>query len=296
VRARLVTILLTLSIALAAATGATAAGPSTARISTAAQHTITHLHAVHRYQTGQPVRNLEWLLAGHKPSIFKLVSWRHPISGVYDQRVVDAVANMKYRLGFPKTQLGGGVAGARLIEILKGERKRPFAWKLRTGNRVSATVTGAVIQAPKVRTLVADANYLIAHASLVRYSQTRRMDIVRLHLRLPPLNRVIFEDCSSSTTGLYWLADLPDPNGRGYDGYGYTGTQSAHGRIVWRLGQPLSLLRPGDLIFYGGGWPHHHVTMYLGNGRVFSHGTDTGPFNLPVLYRSDAVSAHRYFG
>jgi hypothetical protein len=253
----------------------------------------------HRYQTGKNVRALQWLLAGHRPSVYKINAWRHPINGVYDKRVATAVHNMKYRLGYSTAALGGNVAGARFIGYLKGQ-PRPFTYRLTAGKRVVELQKRKYQLAPppvsaKVKLLVTDAEYLIAHANLVNYTQdARRMQIVRQQIHLPPLLRYIYEDCSSSVTGLYWLAGLPDPNGRGYDGYGYTGTLAAHGNIVWRLGLPLSLLRPGDLIFYGGGFPHHHVTMYLGNGRVFSHGTNTAPFNLPVLYRADAVNAHRY--
>lgn len=253
---------------------------------------------VHRYQTGQNVRNLQWLLQGHRPSVYKIAAWHHPINGIYDKRLAAAVRNMKWRLGYPTGSLNGNRAGATFIGYLKGDQ-RPFSYRLTTGKRLlwlakrRREIKNPPLSA-KVKTLISDGQYLINHARLVGYSQVVRMQIVRQKIHLPPLTRFISEDCSSSVTGLYWLAGLPDPNGRGYDGYGYTGTLAAHGRIVWHLGDSLALLRPGDLVFYGGGFPHHHVTMYLGAGRVFSHGISTGPFNLPVQYRADAVNAHRY--
>lgn len=269
-------------------------------VSAPAESAASRSPASHIYMTGKNVRGLQWMLGGHRPSAYKIRAWRHPVNGVYDKRLVNAVHNMKWRLGYPNSATGGKVAGPVFIAYLKG-KPRPFQWKLRAGARVvELQKRQHELRHPsvstKVKLLLGDAEYLIAHRDLVRYSQVRRMDIVRQHIHFnpPALRQYIFEDCSSSITGLYWLAGLPDPNGLGYNGYGYTGTQSAHGWVVWHLGQPLSLLRPGDLVFYGGGWPHHHVAMYLGNGRVFSHGTDTGPFNLPVLYRSDAVGAHRY--
>lgn len=264
---------------------------------------VSSAHAaqsLHRYQTGKAVGGLQWQLGGHHPSVYKIRAYRRPITRVYDKYTATSVKNMKYRLGYPVKRLNGNVAGPQFQGFLKGHH-RPFVYRKRAGDRLVAAqkrlhdLTNPPVN-KQVATLVANANYLISRASLVRYSQTTRMQIVREKIHLPPLYRQIFEDCSSSVTGLYWLAGLPDPNGPrfNYNGYGYTGTLSTQGRVVWHLGQPLSLLRPGDLIFYGGGWPHHHVTMYIGNGRVFSHGTDTGPYNLPALYRSDAVGAHRY--
>jgi hypothetical protein len=253
---------------------------------------------LHRYQTGKAVRGLTWLLGGHRPSVYRIQAWRHPVTNVYDKRVAAAVRNMKWRIGYPHQSLNGNVAGATFIAYLKGKH-RPISYRVTAGNRIVALQKQRYNLAhpptsAKVALLIKDAQYLISVRSAIGYSQTTRMQIVRLRLRVPPLSRFIYEDCSSSVTGLYWLAGLPDPNNRGYDGYGYTGTQANHGQVVWHLGQPLSLLRPGDLVFYGGGFPHHHVTMYLGNGRVFSHGSSTGPLNLPVLYRGDAVGAHRY--
>lgn len=259
----------------------------------------------HRYQTGKNVRGLQWILQGHQLRRhgrgigFKIRSYRHKVTGRYDRRTGQAVRNAKYVLGWPNTN--GARAGALFTDVLTGKRVRPYPYRITAGKRAWTRTHRKPRPPPasaKMRTLLADAKYLIAHRSLVNYSQAVRMQIVRVPVRFnpPALTRYIYEDCSSSITGLYWLAGLPDPNGLGYNGYGYTGTMAAHGRVVWQRGQSLGLLRPGDLIFYGGGWPHHHVTMYLGGGRVFSHGTNTGPFNLPVLYRVDAVGAHRYVG
>lgn len=258
--------------------------------------------SLHRYQTGKQVKGLQWLLQGHQLQRhgrkvgFQVHSYRGPLNGVYDLRTARAVKNTKYKLGWPSKSLDGKRAGRRFFDVLEGKQTRPASWRLRAGNRVRVPTPKPAPVSDKAKVLLADAQYLVDHRSLVAYSQVIRMQIVKQKILLPPLKRYIYEDCSSSVTGLYWLAHLPDPNGLGYNGYGYTGTQAAHGVVVWRIGQPLSQLKPGDLIFYGGGWPHHHVTMYLGNGRVFSHGTSLGPYNLPVLYRSDAVGAHRYFG
>lgn len=147
--------------------------------------------------------------------------------------------------------------------------------------------------------LVAYATYLISQAGRIHYSQEiegpqRRMSIVRDRLQFPPLTHEIYEDCSGSVTGLYWKCHLPDPNNRGYDGYGYTGTMVVNGQHValtpgaWRI---------GDLLIYGPSLSDtHHVTMVIGaDGRCFSHGQEAGPMALPWNYRDDLIAVRRYF-
>jgi cell wall-associated NlpC family hydrolase len=113
------------------------------------------------------------------------------------------------------------------------------------------------------------------------------MQGVRERIRPPAVPR--WEDCSSFATWLYWLADAPDPNGRGYDGFGYTGTLCRQGRRV-----SILELQPGDLVFYGRGAPWGHVAIYVGGGKVVSHGSEGGPYLLPVRYRGDVGEARSY--
>jgi hypothetical protein len=109
----------------------------------------------------------------------------------------------------------------------------------------------------------------------VHYSQgPMRMSIIRYRLR-PPWRRELYEDCSSSSKGCYWLANLPTPDGLPYTMYeGYTGTLSVHGR---RVSHP----QPGDLGFYGYGWPYVHVVICIGYRDgvplVMSHGKESDP-------------------
>lgn len=124
----------------------------------------------------------------------------------------------------------------------------------------------------------------------IRYTQdARRMQGVRERIRVPAFPT--FEDCSSFATWCYWVAGAPDPNGRGYDGFGFTGTQIGPGKQV-------ATPRPGDLVFYG--WEPaprscpKHVALYVGNGKVVSHGSESGP-NLATLdYRSDRNQIRSY--
>ena len=100
-----------------------------------------------------------------------------------------------------------------------------------------------------------------------------------------------YADCSSLYTWALWNAfdhfGWPDNiNGTGFRA-GYTGTLLAHGKRV-------SSLLPGDAIIYGRGFPGTHVTMYVGNGMCFSHGSESGPHYLPVRYRGDVMQYRRY--
>jgi peptidoglycan hydrolase-like protein with peptidoglycan-binding domain len=142
----------------------------------------------------------------------------------------------------------------------------------------------------KRQRIVAAAFVGYSNRDRIHYTQdARRMQGVRDGIRVPRFPA--FEDCSSFATWCYWVAGAPDPNGRGYDGFGFTGSQIGPGK---KVAEP----RPGDLVFYG--WepaPRNcpkHVAVYVGNGKVVSHGSDSGP-NLAVLdYRTDRNQIRSY--
>jgi hypothetical protein len=117
-----------------------------------------------------------------------------------------------------------------------------------------------------------------------------RMHWLREKIRPPRVPR--WSDCSSFATWLYWQAGATDPNGRGYDGYGYTGTLAQNGRRIF-----LSDSRPGDLVFYGR-FPHTHVTVVVSNkqGRVrcVSMGSSAGPYLVDARYRGDLNQVRSY--
>jgi peptidoglycan hydrolase-like protein with peptidoglycan-binding domain len=109
--------------------------------------------------------------------------------------------------------------------------------------------------------LVSAARWSIANAGNSRYRQIRpypRKLILPFHT-----------DCSGSTSCFYCVAGGPDPNGRDFDGLGYTGTQKSNGRRVDR-----DKRKPGDLVFHGNTEGAQHVTMYLGGGRSYSFGSN----------------------
>lgn len=136
--------------------------------------------------------------------------------------------------------------------------------------------------------IVAAALLAKAHAPLIHYTQTsKRMQGVREKIRLPKFP--IWEDCSSMATWTYWAAGAPDPNGRGYDGAGYTGTLALRGRQIAEV-----MMKPGDLVLYGFAYPHKHVAIYVGGGKVVSHGSEGGPYLLPTRYRADLAQCRTY--
>ena len=99
-------------------------------------------------------------------------------------------------------------------------------------------------------------------------------------------------DCSSHATGAYFWAGAPDPNHRGYDGYGYTGTL---------IDNPpaSSPYKVGDLAIYGAssGSTEHVVTCTQagdsGSAWWCSHGSEAAPYAVRLNYRSDLLTVVR---
>ena len=118
----------------------------------------------------------------------------------------------------------------------------------------------------------------------IHYRQFRPMQTIDMGHRLPQSL-----DCSEFATVCYRRAGCSDPNGRGFDALGYTGTLSVRGQLV-----STNQARPGDLVFYGNGWPYSHVAVYVGFGRVISHGSDSGPSLVPLDYRGDRRQIRSY--
>jgi hypothetical protein len=149
---------------------------------------------------------------------------------------------------------------------------------------------------PRVIAARAYARKLVQAADRINYSQ-----ILSRPMQLGGLGDIPrHADCSSSVTIIYHAAGLRDPNGRGYDGYGYTGTLLAHGRHVTR-----NRIQPLDLVFYGSssarpgfpaGAPTHVAMVMDGQGAIFTFGSEPGPVFRRIDYRNDLHSIRRYIG
>jgi hypothetical protein len=103
------------------------------------------------------------------------------------------------------------------------------------------------------------------------YSETRPMPESLFSGELP-----IRIDCSGFATLCCKAADLPDPNGLGYNGSGFTRTLEAHGHAT-------SNPQPGDLAFWSG---PDHVAVYIGGGKVIEMGGPGDPVELTVASES----------
>lgn len=96
-------------------------------------------------------------------------------------------------------------------------------------------------------------------------------------------------DCSSFATLVYKEAGMPDPNGYGYNGSGYTGTLVARGHQVL-------VPQPGDLVFYGGTVSvPGHVAVHVGSGKVVEIGSDAGVLLCNDNYRP-IIAVRSYLG
>jgi len=126
----------------------------------------------------------------------------------------------------------------------------------------------------------------VANTVQIHYRQSRPIDGHGSPRKLP-----LYTDCSGFATDCYEWAGAPDPNGRGFDGYGYTGTMLQACRHIAKA-EAL----PGDLVVYGS-FPGMHVVLLREPGSVadpmtISHGQEAGP----LLVRGQVSRDQRSLG
>lgn len=131
--------------------------------------------------------------------------------------------------------------------------------------------------------IVDNARWGADHEPQIHYTQAAgRMDAVHSPRHLP-----LHTDCSAFVTFCYSWAGAPDPNGRGYDGTGYTGTLLDHLEHISK-----DELQPGDLVVFGP-YPGDHVVIVVDDAAdplTVSHGQEKGPI---LIRLSREVAAHR---
>jgi hypothetical protein len=144
--------------------------------------------------------------------------------------------------------------------------------------------------------VLAACELLLANKQAVHYSQgSQRWQGIDDHLIASHGHFPDYSDCSSSSTWILWNAlwvpfrhhDIV--NGTRWHS-GYTGTIAQHGKLV-RHDENIKI---GDLILYGPAPTYEHVAVAIGGGRVFSHGSEGGPYVLPLDYRPDRGPTHRF--
>jgi len=117
--------------------------------------------------------------------------------------------------------------------------------------------------------IVTAARALYANRNSGHYSQDQNKRWMGITNRVYPPNSPTYSDCSSAATWCYWTQYGSGPdflNGQNWQA-GYTGTLIQHGRVV-----SYTSAQPGDLCFYYN--PVSHVSIYVGDGQVVSHGSD----------------------
>ena len=124
----------------------------------------------------------------------------------------------------------------------------------------------------------------------ISYDQSRPFDPTTIKRRQVPMS----DDCSATTTQLYYSAGRPDPNGKKYNGTGYTGTLRSH----TPQRKALRNMRVGDFIVHGTGTGAHVTVVYKpgktpGTMLVWSHGQEAGPL-LTTLATQIAVHGGTY--
>ena len=139
---------------------------------------------------------------------------------------------------------------------------------------------------------IAAMNLVINNRGSIHYTQSpRRMSGVRGQLVPPRYGS--WEDCSSETTWICYVmhraaqrfgGSFPDPNNLGYNGQGYTGTQINHGVPVNPFAGPVAR----TMVFYG--YPIGHVGQKVSMNRIMSMGSEAGPLNVLVGYRTPTAA------
>lgn len=127
----------------------------------------------------------------------------------------------------------------------------------------------------------------LANAARIHYAQRRPMTT----LGLAP-ERTMYNDCSEGATDIFYWArmvtgiQVPDPNGRGYDGSGNTDT-------LWGFNEsrPVTDGRYmiGDLVLYSN--PGHVIVCLQAGDRntavFWSNGSESAPNTTRLFYRND---------
>jgi hypothetical protein len=138
--------------------------------------------------------------------------------------------------------------------------------------------------------MVSNAKWAIEHTSSIHYEESRPMPInIAIH-HLP-----ITTDCSGFATMMAKWAGAPDPNGRGYDGSGFTGSLLSHlphiGGQDAKRGDFVVLYKVnGDLA------DGDHVVILLQDVAghpdpfVASHGREDGPSRQPLSLETSSFT------
>lgn len=230
------------------------------------------LHLANPALRGTTVRKLQQMLVE--------AGYRIRVDGEFGQLTATAVMDAKRRLGYRKKKWAiRPTAGDRFFAALE-HAKKPLIKQ----SKKKATMREKI---------VAYCKWGIAHEPQIHYQQSRPFPVNQ------PYKLPMSTDCSGFASIAYKVAGAPDPNGRGYDGLGYTGTLLSHGKRVAK-----EHARAGDLVIFGPD-TGHHVCVLLEDGRhgnplLASHGQEAGPMAIRLgsedLYQPEPETYINYLG
>ncbi len=115
---------------------------------------------LHSGSYGQRVKDLQWLLGGHKPNVFTKVkgTFKWEPNGSFGARTKSALLAYKFRIGYPKAGECGTsttylqpTAGQYFFDLLTGKKQRPTCWVVLAAKRIKLPEPGISIHAQRIR-------------------------------------------------------------------------------------------------------------------------------------------------
>ncbi|HMD79799.1 MAG TPA: hypothetical protein VKE92_00740 [Anaerolineales bacterium] len=224
---------------------------------------------IHEGARGKDVLAYKRALSRARPDLYKWDNFTN-YAGPY---FIDAAVKWKKSVGLPGNRVFGKLAHEKMEKTHRKGYPDQWAFDLKAiallNEYYSDTHTSPDDRIRQA--MVAAGFYWYSKKYEIAYSQFRPF-----WLGKPPM-MPSKTDCSGFYTLCSYAGGAPDPNGRGYDHLGYTGTLQSRGHRVGSLAD----LKIGDAIFYGyttsssGAFPYGsptHVAMYVGKGMVLSMG------------------------
>jgi hypothetical protein len=203
---------------------------------------------------------------------------KFPATGIVDEQTANAIRSARVPTGLPNAgqPLLDQTAINLLDDYIASQSKPPPA----AVDQVRAAITDYCQRS-------------IGNEPKIHYLQERAIQA----FGVPP-ETGFSTDCSGhSTCAYYWARKqtgvaVPDPNGNGYNGYGYTGTLVNNPKV-----QGPYLV--GDLALFGPSLSNttHVVTCYMPGDRLSalwcSHGSEAAPYAVTLDYRTDLLAVVR---